>query len=109
MENDQRLTPLPGNISLQAGISDIPSTYSAFYDESLENKRSLRQYFNIIYKRLPIILALTILVTAAASFYSFRQPSIYSATAQMIIEPPNPQVTRKDAIHINFGNEATYY
>src|SRR5438876_2280805 len=109
MENDQRLTPLPGGISLQTGTREFPSAYSAAYDESLENKRSLRQYFNIVYKRLPIILALTILVTAAAAFYSFRQLSVYSAQTQMIIQPPKPAVTKKDEININFGADQNYY
>ena len=26
------------------------------YDDTLASKRSIRQYFNIVYKRLPIIL-----------------------------------------------------
>ena len=110
MDNDQRLTPLPTTNVLQTGHNDFPSTYSAFYDEeSLEGKRSIRQYFNIVYKQLPIILAITILVTAAAAFYSFRLPSIYQAQTQMIIEPRKPEVTRKDAININFGNDVNYY
>lgn len=110
MDNDERLTPLPGNISLQSGHNEYPPGYSAFYDdESLDNKRSLRQYFNVVYKRLPIILAIVILVTAGVAFYSFRQPSIYEARTEMIIEPRKPEVTRKEAININFGNDVNYY
>jgi len=92
------------------GQGDYPAAYSSFYDdETLANKRSLRQYFNVIYKRLPIILAIAILVTAAVSFYSFRQPSIYQASTEIIIEPRKPQVTQKDAININFGDDTNYY
>lgn len=109
MDNDQRLTPLPTTNALQTGRNDFPSAYSAFYDESLENKRSLRQYVNIVYKRLPIILAIVILVTAAVAFYSIRLPSIYEAQTQMIIEPRKPEVTRKEAININFGDDQKYY
>lgn len=110
MEQDQRLTPLPRSVELQSGHNEYTPSYSSFYDdESLANKRSIRQYFNIIYKRLPMILAIVILVTAAVSFYSFRQPSIYLAATEMIIEPRKPQVTQKDAININFGDDANYY
>jgi uncharacterized protein involved in exopolysaccharide biosynthesis len=110
MENDQRLTPLSASADLQTGHHEYPSAYSSFYDdETFEGKRSVRQYFNLVYKRLPIILALTILVTAAAAFYMYRQPSMYEATTEMIIEPRKPKVQAKDSININFGGDANYY
>ncbi len=90
--------------------NDYPPSYSSYYDdESFANKRSIRQYINIVYKRLPIILAIAVIVTAAVSFYSFRQPSIYQASTELIIEPRKPQVTQKEAININFGNDSNYY
>lgn len=109
MENDQRLTPLPKTSDLHAGPHEY-SNYSSFYDdEAFENRRSIRQYFNVIYKRLPIILALTILVTAAAAFYMYHLPSQYEATTAMIIEPRKPKVQSKDSININFGDDINYY
>ena len=109
MEQDQRLTPLPRVADLQTNNADYPASYAGFYDdESFANKRSLRQYFNVVYKRLPIILAITLIVTAAVSFYSYRLPSVYQASTEMIIEPRKPQVTQKDAININFGGEQNY-
>ena len=86
MENDQRLTPLPAISDLQPSHIDYSPGYLSGYDDSLSSKRSLRQYFNIVYKRLPIILAITIIVTAAVAFYSYRQPSIFQASTEMIIE-----------------------
>src|SRR5438046_1118226 len=109
MENDQRLTPLPAISDLQPSHIDYSPGYLSGYDDSLSSKRSLRQYFNIVYKRLPIILAITLIVTAAVAFYSYRQPSIYLASTEMIIEPRKPQVTQKDAININFGDDQKYY
>ena len=109
MENDQRLTPLPVTHDLQPAHIELTGSYASSYDDTIDNKRSIRQYFNIVYKRLPIILAITILVTAAAAFYSFRQPSIYQAQASMIIEPRKAPQTQKDAININFGDNQTYY
>lgn len=110
MENDQRLTPLPLTNELHTTQTEYVGGYTGAYDGSTDNRRSIRQYVNIVYKRLPIIIALTILVTAAVSFYSFRQPSIYQAQTGMIIEMPKAPVTRgKDSININFGDDQKYY
>lgn len=109
MENDQRLTPLPITKDLHPVQLEYPGAYSSSYDDTLGSKRSIRQYFNIVYKRLPIILAITILATAAAAFYSFRLPSVYQANGSMIIEPRKAPQTQKDAININFGDNQQYY
>ena len=110
MEQDQRLTPLPKSLDLRAQKSEYPSTYPAFYDDEVsEGRRSLQQYFNVVKKRLPIILALTALATAAAAFYMYRIPSQYQATTEIVIEPRKPKVQSKDSININFGHDANYY
>ncbi len=110
MEQEQRLTPIPRSLEIQQSTSEYPEAYTGFYDdESFANRRTIRQYVNIVYKRLPIILVITILVTAIVSVWSFRQPSIYRAQTGMIIEPRKPQVTQKEAININFGSDTTYY
>src|SRR5690242_16517692 len=110
MDNDQRLTPLPHGIELQTTGHSYPSAYSVFYDDdTIEGKRSIRQYFNVVYKRLPIILAITLIVTSAVALYMYRQPPVYEATTQMLIEPPKTPVTgTKDSININFGNDINY-
>lgn len=113
MEKDQRLTPLPNTntvADLQTVNNDYPAAYAPFYDDdTFDEKRSLRQYFNIVYKRLPIILALTIVTTAVVAFYMYRQPSIYSATTEMVIEPRKAKQQSRDAININIGSNANYY
>lgn len=110
MDDDQRLTPLPAAADIQTSSHDYPSVYSSFYDdEAIEGKRSLRQYFNVVYKRLPIILAITLIVTSAVALYMYRQQSEYQATTVMLIEPRKPKVTDKDSININFGNDVNYY
>lgn len=79
-------------------------------DESFENRRSLRQYFAIIYKRLPIIIALVIIVTAAVAFYMYRQPSVYMANTKIILEPRKPKPQNSGPTVINFGaNDQNYY
>lgn len=111
MDNDQRLTPLPSAASeLQHTTqSSYPTSYSVYYDdESFEGRRSLRQYFNVVYKRLPIILAITLIVTSAVALYMYRQPHIFMATTQMLIEQPKAPVTNKDSININFGSDINY-
>jgi succinoglycan biosynthesis transport protein ExoP len=110
MEKDERLLPLPKTNDLQINNQDGPVNYSPIYDEdNFDERRSLREYFNVIYKRLPLILALTILVTAAAAFYMYRQPSTFQASMQIIIEPRKPKPQANQPININFGNDANYY
>lgn len=110
MEKDERLLPLPQTPDLHPATQEYPASYSPFYDdENFEEKYSIREYFNIVYKRLPIILALTILTTVVVAFYMYRQPSIYLAVTEVIIEPRKPQVQSKESININFGNDVTYY
>ncbi len=109
MESDQRLTPLPVTKDIHPAHLEYSGSYASSYDDTLDSKRSIRQYFNIVYKRLPIILAITILTTAAAAFYSFRQPSVYQANASMIIEPRKAPQTQKNDININFGDNQQYY
>jgi polysaccharide biosynthesis transport protein len=109
MENDQRLTPLPVVADIQPARIDYSPGYPPSYDDSIDSKRSIRQYINVVYKRLWIIIALAVFVTAAAAIYSYRLPSIYQAQTSIIIEPRKPKVTSKDAININFGEDDKYY
>lgn len=111
MENDQRLTPLPVVKNIQStNHIDYPSGgYPPSYEETLDNKRSLREYFNVVYKRLPIIIAITILVTAAASFYMYRQQSEFQTSTGIIIEPRKAAQANKDSININFADDEKYY
>ncbi|HEX3102775.1 MAG TPA: Wzz/FepE/Etk N-terminal domain-containing protein, partial [Pyrinomonadaceae bacterium] len=88
---------------------DFAAAYPSSYEDSLNSKRSIKQYFNVVYKRLPIILAITILVTAAVAFYSYRLPPEYEASTSMIIEPRKPPQTSKDTININLGDDQKYY
>ncbi len=110
MEKDERLLPLPNVSNLQTTNQNEPSSYTPFYDEELEERRSIREYFNIVYKRLPIILALTLITTAVVAFYMYRQPSVFEAQTEMIIEPRKPKAQSKEVIGIiNFGNDPIYY
>lgn len=113
MENDQRLTPLPIGVKtdIQPTHFDVnASGYAPSSYDAIEGKRSIWQYVNVVYKRLPIILAIAVVVTAAAAIYSYRMQSIYQATSQMTIEPRKPASTKKDAsVNINFGDDRTYY
>ena len=115
MEQDERLLPLPKTEVLQTNSNnnnnnEYPAAYSPFYDEeSFESRRSIREYLNVVYKRLPLILALTILTTAVVALYMYRQPSVFLANTEIIIEPRKPKVQSKDSININFGNDQNYY
>lgn len=115
MEQDERLSPLPKTEVLQKNNNnnrdnEYPAAYSPFYDEeSFESRRSIGEYLNVVYKRLPLILALTILTTVVVAIYMYRQPSQYVAMTEMIIEPRKPKPQSKESININFGNDQNYY
>jgi len=112
MENDQRLTPLPIIKNLQSTAQiEYSGTggYAASYEDTLDNKRTIRQYFNVVYKRLPIIFAISILATAAAALYSYRQPSQFETSTSIIIEPKKVPLSKKDSVTINLGDDDRYY
>ncbi len=91
-------------------VGEYPAAYPTYYDDdAVEGKRSIKQYVDVIYKRLPVILALTLIVTAASAFYMYRLPAEYQATTEMLIEPRKPKVTSKDSININLGTDVNYY
>ncbi len=109
MQKDERLLPLPNATDLQLANTDIPAIYSPLFDEdALAEGRSIREYFNVIYKRLPLILAMAILTTAAAAFYMYRQPSIFQAQTGMIIEPRKSKL-QSQQVNINLGGDLNYY
>ena len=111
MEKEERLIPLPStaNKGLQTSGPDEPASYAPIYDEDVwDERRPIRDYLNIVMKRLPLIITLAIVTTATVAFYMYRQPSIYQATTRMVIEPKRPKVQAKDAININLGNDPQY-
>jgi capsular exopolysaccharide synthesis family protein len=111
MEKEERLLPVPPSASkeLQVNGSDMSSSYAPVYDEDVwDERRPLRDYFNVVVKRLPLIVTIALVTTAAVAFYMYRQPSIYMASTRMVIEPKRPKVQAKDAININFGNDPQY-
>lgn len=109
MEKDERLLPLPTAKEVQLSTHEYPAAYSPIYEEEgFNEQRSLREYFNVIYKRLPLILALAIVITSVVAFYMYRQPSMYEAQTTMIIEPPKQKMQQKESININFGGDANY-
>ncbi|MEQ1605877.1 MAG: polysaccharide biosynthesis tyrosine autokinase [Pyrinomonadaceae bacterium] len=112
MQNDQRLTPLPGIKTIQPNthIDFSPGgNYPPAYEETMDSRRSIRQYFQIVYKRLPIIIAITILATVAAAIYSYRLPSMYETRTNVIIEPRKPAQSKQNVITVNNGDDARYY
>lgn len=109
MEQDQRIASLPKSGELRTSSNEYPPSYSSYFDEDgAQGRRTVQQYFSIVYKRLPIIIAITALATAATAFYMYRQPTVYSASTEMLIEPRKPRVTDKSPINLNFGGDQNY-
>jgi capsular exopolysaccharide synthesis family protein len=110
MAKDERLLPLPTADGLSVPTNDIPSSYAPSYDEDpFGEKQTVRQYLNIVYKRLWLIIMLALVVTSAVAFYMFRQPTVYEASSEVLIEQKKPKNTSKDAVNINFGNDQFYW
>src|SRR5882757_711997 len=110
MAKDERLLPLPTGTDLSVPTNDIPAGYSPSYDDDpFGEKRSLHEYFNVIYKRLWLIITLAILVTSAVAFYMYRLPTQYESYSQIKIDQKKPKQTSKDAININFGIDPNYW
>lgn len=69
------------------------------------SKIDLRGYWRTIRKRWPFVVLSMIIATVIAFVYTYRQPKIYEATCQVIIEPMAPQVLpgSKDVVELGTG------
>jgi len=108
MEKEERLIPLPQTKENPVSRRDDTPYPPIYEDEAAQNKRSLYEYFNVVLKRLPLILTVAIIVTAGVAFYMYRQASIYQSTTKMVIEPRRPKVQQRESININLGNDPNY-
>ncbi|MBX7172716.1 MAG: polysaccharide biosynthesis tyrosine autokinase [Pyrinomonadaceae bacterium] len=111
IEKEERLLALPTAAKKMqiATPQDVPANYSPIYEDDVFHEgRSLREYFLVIYKRLPIILAMTILVTAAVAFYMYQLPSMYESSATMVITLPKPKLGSEREVYINLGYDNNY-
>jgi polysaccharide biosynthesis transport protein len=109
MARDERLLPLPTEIK-KLQVQDVtPSTYAPVYDaDPFSERRSIREYLNVVLKRKWMILAIVTVATVSTAIYMYRLPSQYQAQTQISIEPRRAKQS-KDSININFGaGDATY-
>ena len=109
MARDERLLPLPVSGDLQVPPQDIPSTYSPVYDADVfTERRSIREYFNVVFKRKWMILAIVTVVTLCTAIYMYRQPSIYSSQATVLIETKQPKKS-SESVYINLWYDTKYW
>jgi polysaccharide biosynthesis transport protein len=73
--------------------------------EAGESKIDFRAYWRTIRKRWPFVILSVIVATVIAFVLTYRQPKIYEATCQVIIEPMTPQVLpgSKDVVELGTG------
>jgi len=73
--------------------------------EASDAKVDIRGYWRTIRKRWPFVALSMIVATVVAFVYTYRQPKIYEATCQVIIEPQAPQVLpgSKDVVELGTG------
>ena len=69
------------------------------------SKIDFRIYWRTIRKRWPFVVLSMIVATVIAFVYTYRQPKVYEATCQVIIEPMAPQVLPgvKDVVELGTG------
>jgi capsular exopolysaccharide synthesis family protein len=81
------------------------ATSDASAPEPAPARIDLRVYWRTIRKRWPFVALSMIVATVIAFIYTFRQPKIYEATCQVIIEPQAPQVLpgSKDVVELGTG------
>jgi capsular exopolysaccharide synthesis family protein len=74
--------------------------------ESAGSKLDLRAYWRTVRKRWPFVVLSMIVATVIAFVYTYRQPKIYEATCQVIIETMAPQVLpgSKDVVELGTGS-----
>jgi succinoglycan biosynthesis transport protein ExoP len=70
------------------------------------NKIDLRAYWRTVRKRWPIIAVCASLAIAIAFVWTYRQPKIYEANCQIVIETMAPQVLQgvKDVVELGTGS-----
>jgi polysaccharide biosynthesis transport protein len=80
-------------------------TASEIAGDGAGSKIDLRAYWRTIRKRWPFVVLSMIVATVIAFVYTYRQPKIYEATCQVIIEPMAPQVLpgSKDVVELGTG------
>jgi succinoglycan biosynthesis transport protein ExoP len=73
--------------------------------EAAGNRIDLRAYWRTIRKRWPFVVLAMIVATVVAFVYTYREPKVYEATCQVIIEPMAPQVLpgSKDVVELGTG------
>jgi polysaccharide biosynthesis transport protein len=109
MAKDERLLPLPRGVELQVQQQNTPASYAPVYEDEFNEGRSVKEYLNVILKRLWLILTMVVLTTAAVSLYMYKQPSIFQASTTLLIQPPKQRATSKESININFGQDQQYW
>jgi capsular exopolysaccharide synthesis family protein len=70
-----------------------------------DSRIDLRSYWRTVRKRWPFVVLSMIVATVIAFVYTYRQPKIYEATCQVIIEPMAPQILpgSKDVVELGTG------
>src|SRR5450631_1978874 len=73
--------------------------------EASGSKIDFRSYWRTVRKRWPFVVLSMIVATVIAFVYTYRQPKIYEATCQVIIDPMAPQVLpgSKDVVELGTG------
>ena len=78
-----------GSYSGGAGAPPRPADEQpSFMPEPEREGLTLRDYISVLWRRKWIILLVVVVATASAFYFSYRQPKVYEASADLIYETP---------------------
>jgi capsular exopolysaccharide synthesis family protein len=72
--------------------------YASGQEETVAERRTLRDYYIILRERLWIALPLALIVALGFGYYQVRKTPVYSATAKMQFEKPDTVVTTQGIV-----------
>ncbi|HWT03649.1 MAG TPA: polysaccharide biosynthesis tyrosine autokinase [Pyrinomonadaceae bacterium] len=106
VSQDNRLLPLPaGERGLERPLGDL--SQSKPYGVSASEPTHLRDYLFVVLKRKWLILTLVVVVTSLVTVQMYRQPSVYQASAMILIDTKTKSVlqTGQGGVVINTGGD----
>ena len=105
VSQDNRLLPLPAvERGLDRPLSDI--VQSKPYGVSASDPTHLRDYLFVVLKRKWLILTLVLVITSLVTIQMYRQPTVYQATTQILIEPKKQNILQAgQGVVINTGGD----
>jgi succinoglycan biosynthesis transport protein ExoP len=94
---DQQIVPF--NPAIAQVRDAVPAGYSYMPLAASDSGTSLAVYWQVLLRRRWIVVAVAVIATALASFYSLRTKPVYKSVASIEVEPDTPQVQTLNEVY----------